>query len=71
MRLTCLCSFFSGRGEAYRSGDLRERLERRRSPPLRRRSPARDFRNRPGYYDRNLSPRDRGTQQDIVFMQCY
>jgi hypothetical protein len=51
---------FPGRIESgYHNGDLRDRLERRRSTPIRRHSPP--FRGRPGaHYDRMLSPPDRG-----------
>ncbi|CAM6009322.1 unnamed protein product [Sphagnum balticum] len=43
----------------YHNGDLRDRLERRRSTPIRRHSPS--FRGRPAaHYDRMLSPPDRG-----------
>ncbi|KAH9552623.1 hypothetical protein CY35_09G076100 [Sphagnum magellanicum] len=43
----------------YHNGDLRDRLERRRSLPIRRHSPP--FRGRPAaHYDRMLSPPDRG-----------
>ncbi|CAK9236800.1 unnamed protein product [Sphagnum troendelagicum] len=50
----------SGRIESgYHNGDLRDRLERRRSTPIRRHSPP--FRGRPAaHYDRMLSPPDRG-----------
>jgi len=51
---------FPGRIESgYHNGDLRDRLERRRSTPIRRHSPP--FRGRPAaHYDRMLSPPDRG-----------
>ncbi|CAM6010487.1 unnamed protein product [Sphagnum balticum] len=52
----------------YHNGDLRDRLERRRSPPLRRRSP---IRGRPAHYDRMLSPQDRDRQfSDVSGEAC-
>ncbi|CAM6120668.1 unnamed protein product [Calypogeia fissa] len=55
---------FTGRQDRQENhrGDLRDRLDRRGSPPPRRRSPSRDGRGgRPGSLsDRRFSPRDRG-----------